>query len=75
MARNYQPGTPVLRRGASGLEECLTVTHVSDRQVTFRASDGSRIVKDCNTNVELRFALCGYKVVPVAPKLVFDKVR
>jgi hypothetical protein len=73
MCRNYQPGSPVLRRAASGLEECLTVEAVTEGQVTFRATDGTRIVKDCNTNVELRFALCGYKVVPAAPKMVFDK--
>lgn len=71
--RNYTTGTPVIRRAASGLEECLTVEHVTEGQITFLASDGSRIVKTCNTNLEMRYALCGYRVVAPAVKMLFDK--
>lgn len=71
--RNYHRGTPVIRRIADGVEECLTVEHVADRQVTFKCPDGSRLVKDCRTDIALRYALCGYRVVEPAPKMVFDR--
>lgn len=73
MPRNYKPGTPVILRGADGVERCLTVEHVTEGQVTFRESDGSRLVKSCRTDIALRYALCGYRVVEPPRKLVFDK--
>lgn len=71
--RNYSAGTPVIRRLADGMEECLTVESVTEGQIAFRQQDGSLVVRAANTNLEMRYALCGYRVVPPAPKMLFDK--